>query len=170
MMLRSCLAVLAMAMLVSCDERPKETRAKRSAEPNDAAVADSTLYRELFEFERAWVAASTARDSAALNRAIADEWTITLSDGRQSNKERAIKRWTAPLAGGVLRDTAIVYSIHVRRLSGGAAAIVASIIDIEFFAQRAETTRTRVTDVVVRRDGRWQTVVSHESIVQEKPE
>jgi len=42
---------------------------------------------------------------------------------------------------------------------------IASITDVGFYAVRAETTRTHVTDVVVRRDGRWQALVSHESIL-----
>ena len=148
------LIVLAAGLSAGCRER---------ADPPSAARDDARMRDEVTAFEREWAAAATARTRGKLDSLMADEWTITLSDGRRSDKRRALVRWAAPASGGVLRDTSIVDSVEVRALSPDAAVAVAALTDVELYASRAETTRTHVTDVVVRRAGRWQAVVSHES-------
>lgn len=134
-----------------------------------ATESDSAMRSEIAAFERAWANAATARDRAQLERLMAPEWTITLADGRRSTRPRAVAHWTAPPSGGVLRDTSIVDSVEVRPLGRDAAVALVAITDVGFYAARAETTRTHVTDVVVRREGRWQALVSHESILPPPP-
>ncbi len=95
---------------------------------------------------------------------MATEWTITLADGRRSDKARALVRWTSPLAPDIAREISLVDSVEVRVLGPDAAVATAAVTDIEVRAHSADTIRTRVTDVLVRRNGRWQAVVSHESI------
>lgn len=127
--------------------------------PVGDAGADSVA---LTSFQRRLSDAATHRDRAMMNTLLADDWTITLANGERSDKARALARWTAPLAATLLCDTSVVHSVVVLRV--GAAVLTAAITDIEVRAEGADTTRTRVTDVVVRRSGQWQAIVSHESV------
>jgi ketosteroid isomerase-like protein len=138
--------------------------ARHSADA-DPAASGGDVRAEVAAFERAWAAAADARDRARLDSLMAPEWTITLADGRRSDKPRALAHWTAPPDAGVLRDTTLVDSVDVRALGPDAAVAIAAIRDVEVRRDGADTTRTRVTDVVVRRGGRWQALVSHESVL-----
>ena len=109
------LIVLAAGLSAGCRER---------ADPPSAARDDARMRDEVTAFEREWAAAATARTRGKLDSLMADEWTITLSDGRRSDKRRALVRWAAPASGGVLRDTSIVDSVEVRALSPDAAVAV----------------------------------------------
>lgn len=128
------------------------------------APADAASLAELNAFELTWAKAAVERDRATLDRLMAAEWTITLADGRRSDKSRALARWTTPPGPEITREVSLVDSVDVRLLGPDAAVVTAAVTDIEVRAQSADTARTRVTDVLVRRDGRWQAIVSHESI------
>jgi uncharacterized protein (TIGR02246 family) len=154
--------VLLAATSAGCSGKPSTTA-------DEAARADSVLRTEVAAFEQRWAAAAVAHDRGALNSLMAAEWTITLADGRRSNKTRALARWSAPPAPGALRESSVVDSVEARSLGPGAAVATAAVTDVEARATGADTTRTRVTDVLVRRDGRWQALVSHESIISAHP-
>lgn len=141
--------------VAACSGRAGGDAAPRTDVPDDAALS---------RFEVDLAGATTRRDSTMIARMLAPGWVITLADGRTSTRARALARWTRPRAAGIVRDTAIVDSVVIRRTGPGAAVLTAAIIDIDVRASGAETTWTRVTDVVVWRDGRWQAVVSHESV------
>lgn len=154
--LRLALRALLSVAALGCDGPP--------APGNQAVETDSAVVADLTVLERRWAAAAVARDRAVLDDVMAPEWTITLSNGQRSDKARALARWTRPLAPGVVREVSVVDSIQVQRLAPDAAVVTAAITDIEVKAAAADTTRTRVTDIFVRRDGRWRVTLSHESV------
>jgi ketosteroid isomerase-like protein len=159
-----CLAIS--LALVGCNGDRSAAATSTATESSVAAVAPSTAADSvaLAGWERQLAEAVLRSDSTAIARMLADDWTITLSDGRRSNKTRAIARWTKPNAADVLNASSAVDSVEVHRVGPDAAVLTAAITDVEVRAHGPDTTRTRVTDVVVRRDGRWQALVTHESI------
>jgi hypothetical protein len=106
---------------------------------------------------KAWVAA----DRAAIERIIAPDWTATGADGRVSTRGDVLRD---AFETNVHRMTAIEWTMCVseclarRRSSqdvpmGGAHGNVPYDVTIRF------------TDVFVRREGRWQAVASHASLL-----
>jgi ketosteroid isomerase-like protein len=123
----------------------------------DQDVARLTAIQQ--ELVRAWVAG----DRAAIERIIAPEWKTTAPDG--STRDRA----------AVLRD---VFETRVHKIT----RLDVDDVHVEVFGDAAVVTgRTRAageykgtvaevvirfTDTFIRRDGRWQAVASHASLVQ----
>ena len=145
---------LALVAMSACTAAPVTTAVETRAD----SVALAT-------FESRWAQATEKQDRAMLDTLMADDWTITLADGRRSDKARAIKHWTAAPDTGVVSGATLLDSLEVRRLGPDAAVLTVAIADVIGHKTSAETTRTRVTDVVVRRAGRWQVLVTHESVL-----
>lgn len=118
--------------------------------------------QELAEIQQRLAEAWVAADRAAIERIIAPDWTVTGTDGRVSTR------------GDVLRD---VFETKVHRIS----ALEIDDVSVRVFNDASVVTgRThgrgeysnvpydvtiRFTDVFVRREGRWQAVASHASLL-----
>ena len=111
------------------------------------------------ELARAWVAG----DRAAIERIIAPEWKTTGPDG--STRDRP----------AVLRD---VFETRVHKITrlelddvqvavfGDAAVVTGRTRAAGEYKGTAAEVVIRFTDTFIRRDGRWQAVASHASLVQ----
>ena len=125
---------------------------------NDAAGAES----EVEQAEREWMDAAFRRDMAACERYLAEEFTMVTSRGSLTDRAQWLvnardhSRATEPaqfpdLRVRVYADAALVTS---RSLMAGAT-----------FRGQAWSPENYITDVWVRRDGRWQVVRRHSSPV-----
>ena len=131
-------------------------------QPQRMADADRALAELQQQLAKAWLAS----DRAAVERIISPDWTVTGPDGRVSTRQ------------DVLRD---VFETKVHRI----LALAIDDVRVRVFADAAVVTgRTkgrgeyagvpydvtiRFTDVFVRREGRWQAVASHASLLTPSP-
>jgi ketosteroid isomerase-like protein len=135
-----------------------------AAAPQSPRITDPR--QELADLQQRLARAWLAADRAAVERIIAADWTVTGADGRVSTRQE------------VLRD---VFDTKVHRI----LALEIDDVRVRVFGETAVVTgRTkgrgeyagvpydvtiRFTDVFVRRDGRWEAVASHASLLTPSP-
>jgi ketosteroid isomerase-like protein len=110
------------------------------------------------QLARAWV----APDRAALERLIAPDWTVTGPDGRVSTRADVFRD---AFETGVHRVTALDIDDVDVRLLGDAAVVTGVTRGRGTYLNVAYDVTIRFTDIFARRDGRWQAVASHASLV-----
>lgn len=118
--------------------------------------------REILRLENALSAAWSKRDVAAAGALLADDFQYWSFKGARRNKADLLRT----VAGSPSGDTKI--EDPVVRVYGDTAIFTARIIDIvKSETGEALTTKTCVTDVFVRRHGKWLMVASHETLLPE---
>ena len=126
--------------------------------PQPATGSNQELADIQQRLAKAWMTA----DRAAIERIIAPDWTLTGADGRLSTR------------ADVLRDAfetkvhriAVIEIDDVRvRLFGDAAVVTGRTRGRGRYQDVPYDVSLRFTDVFVRRDGRWQAVASHASLL-----
>jgi ketosteroid isomerase-like protein len=115
----------------------------------------------LIQIEHDWVDAMVRGDAARWSRYIADEWVLTYSDGTLVTKPMAL----ADLKEGALRIESFRLDDMKVRVYGDTAVVTGQITEKSKFRDKDTSGVRRITDVFVKRDGRWQAVASHESDV-----
>lgn len=99
-------------------------------------------------------------DTAAIDGILADDFVAILPDGSRSTKAQHLEE----LKTGVYKvQTMVVEPISVRVFGETAVATYAQT-EKSTYKGREISGRTLWTDVIVRRDGRWQIVAEHGSI------
>jgi ketosteroid isomerase-like protein len=121
--------------------------------------ADTTIKDEVVQTEHRWGDALLKRDIAEFSRCLADEWVLTTKDGTVVTKPVAL----ADLKEGALRIESFRLGDVSVRLYGDVAIVFGVITEKSKFRDQDTSGTRRVTDVFVKRDGRWQAVASHES-------
>jgi ketosteroid isomerase-like protein len=115
----------------------------------------------LVQNERAWAKALEQRDSAALSCLLADEFEDAGPDGTLQDRQTTLTKATnhPPLHHELTEMHAHVHGDfgYIRGL--------ATAVD----AQGKVVARVRFTDIYVYRDGRWQAVAAHESMMRDAP-
>jgi ketosteroid isomerase-like protein len=129
---------------------------------SDAQQSTIESSQELAEIQQRLAKAWVAADRAAIEHIIAPDWTVTGADGRVSTR------------GDVLRD-AFETKVHrimaieiddVRvRVFGDAAVVTGRTHGRGEYGNVPYDVTIRFTDVFVRREGRWQAVASHASLL-----
>ncbi|HEX7964701.1 MAG TPA: nuclear transport factor 2 family protein [Gammaproteobacteria bacterium] len=118
-----------------------------------AAHADDA--RTLLDLEQRWAAAAAARDHAALDAILADDFTDVSWQGKLRSKADAL---AAPAAPVRMRQTLSELKV---RVYGDTAVVtglnMAAAVDGSF------TTRIRFTDVFIRHAGTWRAVSAQET-------
>lgn len=129
------------------------------ARPMPAADA---AQREVLATLHDWLNALAANDLPRIERIIADDYRITLSDGRVLDKDQDL----APLKSGKLRFTAADAQDVVIRVFGTTAVVTGmGTYTAEVDGKEAHF-KERFTDVYVKRKGRWQPVASHSTPIK----
>ncbi len=117
--------------------------------------ADQSTEQVVLQLTRDWLAAEERKDSATLQKIIADDFQGTAPGGHTVFKEDVI-----PLEGSQSGGLAITASEMKARLFGDTAIVTARGV------QKADEKRElRFTAVFAKRDGRWQMVAVHLSAV-----
>ena len=121
---------------------------------------------ELAALQQGLAKAWLSGDRAALERIIAPDWTSTGPDGTSATRATVLAQ---------VFETR-VHTIHALeiadvsvRVFGDAAVVTGRTHGVGEFSGAKYDVVIRFTDTFVRRDGRWQAVASHASLVQPAP-
>jgi ketosteroid isomerase-like protein len=118
--------------------------------------------QELADIQQRLATAWVRADRPAIERIIAPDWTVTGADGRLSTR------------GDVLRDAFDTKVHHITaieiddvrvRLFGDAAIVTGRTHGRGRYQDVPYDVWIRFTDVFVRREGRWQAVASHATLL-----
>jgi ketosteroid isomerase-like protein len=127
-----------------------------------ASAQQSTAEQQLIQLERDWCTAQLKRDAALLGRILADDYTGVSSRGVSESKAQAL----ASLNDRTNAFTFCNDDNFKVRIYGDVAVVTARASRSGTFNGVAyKDRRTMYTDVFVRKDGRWQCVASHNTLV-----
>jgi ketosteroid isomerase-like protein len=117
----------------------------------------SPAEKNVRKLERDWLDAYEKKDVAAMTAIVADDFTITFSDGSMLMKPQIIESLKRP--GG----TAFKFTTeNVQSRVYGDTVVLIGLVVSEWKQNGAPMTdRSRYTDTYVRRKGKWQVVASH---------
>ena len=122
------------------------------------ADTDGQADQEIRAMEKLWNESRVRADVVALGKLLADNWTVTHGDGTINTKAEYLadlKSGARKFFGDVKQDDFTV------RLYGD-TAVAAGISDSKVeYKGKPSGGALRFTRVYVKRDGRWQMIVSH---------
>jgi ketosteroid isomerase-like protein len=115
------------------------------------------MEEELLKLERAFADAIIKNDLESIGRIVADDWIIVDPNGEIVDRTRFFE---VIKSGALTHDTMESEDFRVRVY--GESAVVTAITSTKGkFMGQEFSTRERATDVFVKRDGRWQCVLTH---------
>ena len=133
----------------------------------DADIARAGLLGEdhdaLIELQQALARAWITRDRATLERIIAPDWRSTGPDGSASDRATVLAQ-VFETSAHTIHDLAI--ADVVARVFGDAAVVTGRTHGVGEFGGVRYDVIIRFTDTFLKRDGRWQAVASHASLLQ----
>ncbi len=126
------------------------------------AAAQNNHEQEVRKLERAWLDAYEKNDADAMNKIVADDFTITFPDGSIQTKPQIINSIKKPRNSPPPK----FYTEEVQARVYGDTVILIGRVTAEW-RQNNQTMKqeNRYTDTYVKRSGRWQVVASHLSDV-----
>lgn len=123
---------------------------------NAAAQTDSA--QEVRKLERVWLDAYEQRDVDAMEKIVADDFTITFADGSMQTKAQVINSIKNSSGSPLMK----FYTQEVRARAYSDTIILTGIVVSEWQQNgNAVKEKNRYTDTYVKRGGRWQVVASH---------
>lgn len=121
---------------------------------------------EVMKLERQWLDAYEQNDAEAMNRIVADDFTITFPNGAMQTKPQLMSMVKAPRRAS--QPQMRFYTEDVRsRAYGETVILIGKVITAYERDGKTVKEQSRYTDTYVRRNGRWQVVASHLSNVEE---
>lgn len=128
------------------------------------AQAQTPAEQEVRKLERAWLDAYERYDAKAMNEIVADDFTITFTDGSMQTKPQILNSLKAPRNPN--NPPPKFYTEDVQARVYGETVILIGRVTSEWQQSgKAMKEQNRYTDTYVRRNGRWQVVASHLSNV-----
>jgi ketosteroid isomerase-like protein len=112
---------------------------------------------ELLKLENEFAEAIVKNDPEAIGRLVADDWIIIDPDGGIVDRTRFFE---VIKSGALTHDMMESEDIRVR-VYGDSAVVTAVTRTKGKFMGQEFSTQERATDVFVKRDGRWQCVLTH---------
>ena len=127
---------------------------------SDLPVADALIpgpeEQVLLQIERDWANAWQKGDVAFLEKTLGKDWILN-ADGQVSSKKQSL----ADIKGKVLKFESMVLS-DMKAIVIGEVAIVSGLgTEKSSYKGKDISGKYRWTDIFVKRDGRWQCVVTH---------
>jgi ketosteroid isomerase-like protein len=122
------------------------------------------MEEELLKLEEAFAKAIVKNDLEGIGRLVADEWIIIDPNGEIVDRTRFFE----VIKSGALTHDMMESEDPRVRVYGDSAVVTAVTCTKGKFMGQEFSTRERATDVFVKRDGRWQCVVTHLTRFQEK--
>ena len=130
------------------------TSAQQPSPPVVQMSQDEQAVRAVLE---SWLKALERGDTVALKQIIAEDYLITVADGRVLNREQDL----APIVAGRLQFlSAKTDSLRIR-IFGNAAIVTGVGTYTVKMGDKSPLIRERFTDVYIKRGGFWQPVSSH---------
>ncbi len=121
---------------------------------------------EVRKLERQWLDAYEQRDAQAMDRIVANDFTITFPNGAMQTKPQLMSMIKSTRAGS--QPKMRFYTEEVKSRAYGDTVILIGRVVTEYEREgKTVKEQSRYTDTYVKRDGRWQVVASHLSNVQE---
>jgi len=115
------------------------------------------MEEELLKLEKAFAEAIVKNDLEGIGRLVAEDWIIIDPNGEIVDRTRFFE---VIKSGALTHD--IMESEDFRVCVYGDSAVVTAITSAKGnFMGQEFSTRERATDVFVKRDGRWQCVLTH---------
>ena len=115
------------------------------------------MEEELLKLEKEFAEAIVKNDPEAIARLVADDWIIIDPNGEIVDRTRFFE---VIKSGALTHDTMDSEDFRVR-VYGDSAVVTAITSTKGKFMGEEFITRERATDVFVRREGRWQCVLTH---------
>jgi len=112
---------------------------------------------ELLRIEEAFAEAIVRNDLESIGRLVADDWVVIDPNGEIVDRARFFE---VIKSGALTHDTMDSEDFRVR-VYGDSAVVTAITSTKGKFMGEEFITRERATDVFVRREGRWQCVLTH---------
>lgn len=120
--------------------------------------------QEVRKLERAWLDAYEQHDAKAMDAIVADDFTITFTDGSIQTKPQIMNMIKAPRSPN--SPSMKFYTEEVQARVYGDTVILIGRVTSEWQQNgKPMKDQNRYTDTYVRRNGRWQVVASHLSNV-----
>lgn len=113
--------------------------------------------QELLDLTHAWDEAMVKNDAEAIGSFMACDWLIVGPDGSVGDRARFL----ALVASGDLTHDVMTTEDPIIRVYGDTAVIIAQGTSGGTYKGASFRMRERGTSVFVKRDGRWQCVVTH---------
>ena len=120
-------------------------------------VAAPTVEQELIKLENDWAQAYLVRDLKTLGRIEAEEWICTAADGTVLSKKDDI----GDVASGAFVATVFDMADLKVQVYGDTAVVTGRQTEKATYKGKDASAVHRITDVWIRRDGRWQAIASH---------
>jgi len=114
------------------------------------------MEEELLKLEKAFAAAIVKNDLEGIGRLVADDWIIVDPNGEIVDRTRFFE---VIKSGALTHDVMESEDFRVR-VYGDSAVVTAITSSKGKFMGQEFSTRERATDVFVKRDGRWQCVLT----------
>jgi hypothetical protein len=121
---------------------------------------------ELTEMQQQLARAWLAGDRVKIESIIAADWTLTGPDGRLATRADVLRDVFVTRTHRIVALT--VDDVHARVFEN-AAVVTGRTHGRGEFANTPYDVVIRFTDVFIRRNGRWQAVASHASVLASKP-
>jgi len=126
------------------------------------ALGQSTVERDVLQFEREACKAFLDADASALERVLTGDFTLTLSNGEVSTRADEISELRS---GKVHYDVFANYDMKAR-LYGDNVAVVGKTSVKGTTEGKPFDRIVQFTDTLIKRDGRWQLVAGHVSRIE----
>ena len=117
----------------------------------------SEAEEELLKIEKAFADAIVKNDLEGIERLVAGDWIIFDPNGETVDRARFLE---VIKSGALTHDMMESEDFRVRVYADAAVVTAITSTKGKFMGQEFST-RERATDVFVRRDGRWQCVLTH---------
>jgi ketosteroid isomerase-like protein len=124
----------------------------------------SEAEEELLKVEKEFAEAIVNNDLEGIGRLVADDWMIVDPDGEIVDRTRFFE---VIKSGALTHDMMESEELRVR-VYGESAVVTAVTRTKGKFMGQEFSTQERATDVFVKRDGRWQCVLTHLTRFQKK--
>ncbi|MCA1615349.1 MAG: nuclear transport factor 2 family protein [Acidobacteria bacterium] len=149
--MRRITAAFALLALASASAAAQGRRASNSSLNMRRAVE-----QEIISQNAAWARAARAADTRALERLLADDFTLTTADGETLGK----KEYIAEISSGVRKLTSLAPEGHQARVHGGGAVLTHGGTAAGEHKGRDLSGRYRWTHFYARRGRRWRCVAT----------
>ncbi|HEV2706998.1 MAG TPA: nuclear transport factor 2 family protein [Pyrinomonadaceae bacterium] len=126
----------------------------------------SKAEQEVRKLEREWLDAYEQNNAEAMERIVADDFTITFPNGAIQTKPQLMKMIKAPRRAGQPRMRFLTEDVQSRAY-GDTVILIGRVVTEYERDGKTVREQSRYTDTYVQRQGRWQVVASHLSNVEE---
>lgn len=125
-----------------------------------APAMDAT--EELAQIQQRLMQAWVDRDRAYVDRTLAPDWTTTDTTGHVLTKAQVMQEAFGSLERRI--ESGTIDEVKIR-LFGDTAVVTGHTVAVGSYKGTRASVNLRFTDVFVRRDGRWQAVVSQGTLI-----